>query len=290
MRTDRARSNTELSTYLPYKPLRWVHLLATYDGQTLKLYIDGSQVVARNGQRGSLFSQRSGTSCKEFLIGGDYENENGKYFRGLIDDIKIWSTALVPGEIKNVVSGDQQQNLVLHETFNNLDSWEMISTLSPDIVDSDLHPDRHDVGVSAPPCGITVCDDPDVIQNYASFEQYRRTKTVRYRIINVMLDDGTLPTVNESQVNLQHQALNEAFAPSNISWVKEEVNIRNSSLRLKTIIFGCDSSKVGNGRCNKECQHERTGNDGGDCDERQVRNALILKGCKPADSNYINTT
>ena len=271
MRTDRSRSTTELSTYLRYKPLRWVHLLASYDGQILKLYVDGSRVVVRNTQRGALFSRRSGDSCKELLVGGDYKN--GKYFRGVIDDIKIWSTELTPVEIKHVVNGSTQQNnhLVIHEAFNSLDSWEMISSLSPEIVDSDLHPDRHDVGVSAPSCGITICDDPDVIQNYASFEQLRRSKTIRYRIINVMLDNGTVPTVNESQINLQHEALNEAFGPYNISWVKEEVNIRNSSLRLKTIIFGCDSSKVGNSRCNEECRHERTGNDGGDCDERQVQ-------------------
>ena len=246
--------------------------MATYDGQTLKLYIDGSLVAVRNTQRGSLFTERTGTSCKELIVGGDYQNEN--YFRGLIDEINIWPRALNRSEIKLFLNGslaaNSRNNPSITETFYNLASWEMTRGLGPTLVNSDLTPDRHDIGVAPPPCGITICDDPDVIQSYAAFEQLRRPKTVRYRIINVMLDNGTFSTVNESQINIQHEALNEAFAPYNITWAKEEVNIRNSSLRLKTIIFGCDSSKVGNGRCNEECRHERTGNDGGDCDENRV--------------------
>ncbi len=54
--------------------------------------------------------------------------------------------------------------------------------------------------------------------------------------------------------------------------------MNDTSLRLKTIIFGCGSEKVGNGRCNEECRHERTGNDGGDCDENRVSLLCFIYG------------
>ena len=270
LQTDRSRSSTELSTRLAYTPLRWVHLLATYDGQTLKLFKDGSQVTVSNStQRGSLFSERSATSCKFLVLGGDDRSE--KYFRGMVDDVKLWRRALTRTEVRDVLNLNGSSDPVIHETFNNLESWEMLKGLAPEIVDSDLDPDRHDLGAMAPPCGVTICDDPDVVRSYATHEQLRPARVVRYRVINVMLDDGTLPTVNESQIALQHAALNEAFGPYNISWERQEVNITNSSLRLKAVILGCDSDKVGNGRCNEECRHERTGNDGGDCDAQRVR-------------------
>ncbi|OUC44360.1 hypothetical protein D917_09188, partial [Trichinella nativa] len=54
----------------------------------------------------------------------------------------------------------------------------------------------------------------------------------------------------------------------------EIVKIANANLRKKKIIFGCDSSKIGNKQCDLECRHPITGNDGGDCDE------LMLVRCQ----------
>ena len=51
------------------------------------------------------------------------------------------------------------------------------------------------------------------------------------------------------------------------SWERSVVEVRNSSLRERTILLYCEPDKVGNGECNPECQHERTGQDGGDCDD-----------------------
>ena len=42
--------------------------------------------------------------------------------------------------------------------------------------------------------------------------------------------------------------------------------MHNSSLRQKTILYGCEPHKVGDGVCTKECRHDNTGQDGGDCD------------------------
>ncbi len=234
------------------------------------MFIDGSQVVVSNRtQRGRLFSER-GSLCKDLIVGGDDTTE--RYFRGIVDEVRVWPRALSANEIYGLLRENVSASAghSLHETFSNLDAWQMLKSHAPNIVHSDLDPNRHDVRVAPPPCGVTVCDDPDVVLSYATHPQLRRTKTVRYRIINVRLDNRSFPTVTNSQIRLQHDALNEAFRPYNISWEKEEVNVRNTSLRLKTIILGCDASKVGDGRCDEECRHTRTGNDGGDCDQERV--------------------
>ncbi|VDK23392.1 unnamed protein product [Anisakis simplex] len=49
------------------------------------------------------------------------------------------------------------------------------------------------------------------------------------------------------------------------SWERELLEIKNTSLRRKTIVFGCRSSLIGNNRCDIECRHPITGDDGGDC-------------------------
>lgn len=60
----------------------------------------------------------------------------------------------------------------------------------------------------------------------------------------------------DEQINDQHQHLIEAFRPYNISWELEVVKINSSQLRHKTIIFGCDGSKIGNKQCNLECRQK----------------------------------
>jgi len=71
----------------------WSHLAATYDGATLRLYINGAQVSSQS-HTGSLV-----TSTGALRIGGD--SMWGEYFRGMIDEVRIYNRALTPTEIIN---------------------------------------------------------------------------------------------------------------------------------------------------------------------------------------------
>lgn len=58
-------------------------------------------------------------------------------------------------------------------------------------------------------------------------------------------------------------------------------------------MFGCEADKIGNGECNAECQHQLTGNDGGDCDKDyvacdqvKVHNGNCDPECNKADHNW----
>jgi hypothetical protein len=71
----------------------WTHVAATYDGATLRLFVNGVQVATR-AVTGSLI-----TSTGALRIGGN--TVWGEYFTGLIDEIRIYNRALTPAEIQS---------------------------------------------------------------------------------------------------------------------------------------------------------------------------------------------
>jgi hypothetical protein len=70
----------------------WYHAAATYDGTTMRLYLNGTEVgsVAKSGSlsRGSDVAVNIGRSP-----------EGSNYLRGAIDDVRIYSSALTPAEV-----------------------------------------------------------------------------------------------------------------------------------------------------------------------------------------------
>jgi subtilisin-like proprotein convertase family protein len=70
----------------------WSHLAATYDGTTMRLYVNGVQVGSR-AQTGLI-----NTSTGLLTIGGDALY--GQYFAGRIDEVRIYSRALGANEIQ----------------------------------------------------------------------------------------------------------------------------------------------------------------------------------------------
>lgn len=70
----------------------WTHLAATYDGATLRLYVNGSQVKSRS------FSGAMPNSAGPLRIGGN--SVWGEYFNGLIDEVRIYNRALSAADIQ----------------------------------------------------------------------------------------------------------------------------------------------------------------------------------------------
>ena len=71
----------------------WTHLATTYDGTSLKLYVNGTLVKTQSA---------SGTmtvSNGVLKIGGN--GIWGEWYRGLIDDVRIYSRSLTPSEIQS---------------------------------------------------------------------------------------------------------------------------------------------------------------------------------------------
>jgi PKD repeat protein len=70
----------------------WSHLAATYDGATMRLYVNGTE-VANQAQTGAVAA-----SSDPLTIGG---NSSGNNFAGTIDEVRIYSRALSPSEIQS---------------------------------------------------------------------------------------------------------------------------------------------------------------------------------------------
>ena len=70
----------------------WTHLAATYDGSTLRMYVNGTQV----GTRAISGSLVAGTG--PLKIGGNALW--GEWFSGLIDDVRVYNRALSAGELQ----------------------------------------------------------------------------------------------------------------------------------------------------------------------------------------------
>lgn len=70
----------------------WTHLAATFDGASLRLYVNGT-LVTTFAASGSLAS-----TTNPLRIGGN--SIWGEYFRGLIDDVRIYNRALSATEIQ----------------------------------------------------------------------------------------------------------------------------------------------------------------------------------------------
>lgn len=74
---------------------RWYHIVSTYDGQSLKIYINGQLDFQRN------FGDHTGISIRSvpLTIGTDVFDGSPLYLTGILDEIKIFDEALGEDEI-----------------------------------------------------------------------------------------------------------------------------------------------------------------------------------------------
>jgi hypothetical protein len=72
---------------------RWVHLAATFDGRTMRLYVDGDEVASR---------ERPGrVNPSHFdLVIGSFAPGSRAHFTGLVDEVRLFSRALSTAEIR----------------------------------------------------------------------------------------------------------------------------------------------------------------------------------------------
>ncbi|MBI5831945.1 MAG: glycoside hydrolase family 99-like domain-containing protein [Armatimonadetes bacterium] len=82
-----------LSAAEPLPTGRWVHLAGTFDGRTMRIYMDGVE-------KGTMDRPGPIKPSKLHLVLGNYEVSHAAYFHGLLDEVKLWSRALSADEVK----------------------------------------------------------------------------------------------------------------------------------------------------------------------------------------------
>jgi glucose/arabinose dehydrogenase/fibronectin type 3 domain-containing protein len=73
----------------------WTHVAMTFDGTTMRLYVNGVQVASRAS------SGLIPSSSSPMYLGGNVPY--GEFFRGVIDDAQVYNRALNPAEIQTVM-------------------------------------------------------------------------------------------------------------------------------------------------------------------------------------------
>ncbi len=73
----------------------WYHVAATYDGTTMRLFLDGTQ-VGTTPKTGTMTTN----AAAEVWIGGNPPKATGHPWQGEIDEVRIWNTARTQAEIQ----------------------------------------------------------------------------------------------------------------------------------------------------------------------------------------------
>ncbi len=73
---------------------KWVHVVGTYDGEYIRIYVNGRELTDPTTRLGGIPSRTT-----KVLIGNNPDPTNPRQFNGIIDEVKIYNYALAPGEI-----------------------------------------------------------------------------------------------------------------------------------------------------------------------------------------------
>jgi len=100
-----------------FKPGRWYHLAATYDGHAITAYVNGVRVG----------SEETGGPIpiddSDLFIGkGDPEFSMGEYFHGVIDEIRLWNVARTAEQIRSAMNAaltGKEPGLVMYLNFDD---------------------------------------------------------------------------------------------------------------------------------------------------------------------------
>jgi hypothetical protein len=96
----------------------WHHVVGTYDGTMVRLYVDGVEVG--NGTPTNLTINYSLPTNNDLFI-GTYNGQSRYAFNGLIDEPSVFNRALTPAEVQSYfASGNQGPSLLQYASYNDL--------------------------------------------------------------------------------------------------------------------------------------------------------------------------
>ncbi|MHA1423317.1 MAG: LamG-like jellyroll fold domain-containing protein [Candidatus Thorarchaeota archaeon] len=96
----------------------WHHIAGTYDGSTIRLYVDGVEKSS-----GSVSGPIQTSSTPLYIGNKPFSSYPGDFFKGIIDEVRIYNRALLHQEIKDTMNNElpETSGLVLHLSFDALE-------------------------------------------------------------------------------------------------------------------------------------------------------------------------
>ena len=90
----RTAAMTKMPSALPLNT--WTHIAQTFDGSTVRVFVNGTQVASRS-LVGTVLD-----ASQPLEIGSDHIF--GQYFQGLIDEIRVYNAALTQSQIQSAMA------------------------------------------------------------------------------------------------------------------------------------------------------------------------------------------
>ena len=109
LRIDPGGNNVQWTTSYTYPANTWFHLVVTYDGTTVKYYINGEYKQSYTTTISSTYWGNTLSFGVSQANGSSY----GNYLNGRLNDIRVYNHCLSPMEVKELAKG-----LVLHYPLN----------------------------------------------------------------------------------------------------------------------------------------------------------------------------
>lgn len=79
---------------------KWTHIAGVYDGSNVKVYVNG-ELGGSMAYSGSI-----ATTDKSLVLGHDKYASTSRFFKGIIDEVRIWNTARTQAQIQNNMNAE----------------------------------------------------------------------------------------------------------------------------------------------------------------------------------------
>jgi hypothetical protein len=147
----------------------WYHLAATYDGDTLKAYVNGRLITANGAPTGP--PKQEFNSLK---IGKHAKLSNPQYefFEGVVDEVRVWNVALPADSIRLHIHHPLRGNepgLVLYYQLNELQGDSTLNLVSGRMAPLISRPQRQAVDIPVAIGYSTLVNAADTSQTYTFF-------------------------------------------------------------------------------------------------------------------------
>ncbi len=157
---------------------QWAHVAATYDGASMRLFLDGVEVgaVAKTGVIDT-------DPSLPFWIGDNPPTVSSRSWDGEIDDVRLYDRALAPGEIQQLASGNLNASPVAFDDAYAVDEDAVLSVAAPGVLDNDTDTEGDPlsaVPISNPTNGILALD-PDGSFIYTPNPDFNGTDSFTYQ-------------------------------------------------------------------------------------------------------------
>jgi len=114
----------------------WVHVVGTYDGSNLRVYVDGEQRGASDtdGTRVFDFPATGTLTTGSLKLGGDIVGS--QYIYSYYSNFSVWDKKLSQSEITEIFNNGQPKSLSTHSASSNLVSWWTLENFTTGLVDT----------------------------------------------------------------------------------------------------------------------------------------------------------